>query len=135
MKISNLPLRIIQSEKPVKTNKLSEKVSPETELISDSNASFKDLSKGLSDNTIPVTMKTVDDTLLSPESSENKSTANSNGQSMLSSVTRLFKKSSTPVSFSSDSQGLKDLLQFQYLLLLILNQQIVSTKMKKMIIG
>ena len=94
-------------EKPVKTNKLSEKVSPETELISDSNASFKDLSKGLSDNTIPVTMKTVDDTLLSPESSENKSTANSNGQSMLSSVTRLFKKSSTPVSFSSDSQGLK----------------------------
>ena len=75
-------------EKPVKTNKLSEKVSPETELISDSNASFKDLSKGLSDNTIPVTMKTVDDTLLSPESSENKSTANSNGWGMLSSVTR-----------------------------------------------
>ncbi len=54
------------------TNKSSKKVSPEIKLISDSNASLKKVPKDLSDKTIPVTIKTVDDTFLSSKNSKFK---------------------------------------------------------------
>ncbi|HHY00382.1 MAG TPA: hypothetical protein GX531_03275 [Methanothermobacter sp.] len=58
------------NDKLFETYKPSKKVSPEIKLISDSNTSFKKVPKDLSDKTIPVTIKTVDDTFLSSKNSK-----------------------------------------------------------------